>query len=110
MGSVYYPCAPLALQAYANVGATTPATRAFMVALAGAACERDAYNSIAQAGWALTVVDALSDTVLRKARTCLLQFTARWLIYMRVHIAGCMQECVMQRRQKHEGSPEGSSC
>ena len=56
-------------QAYANVCDATPATRAFMVALAEAACERDAYGSIAQAGWALTVVDALSDGVLRRVRS-----------------------------------------
>ena len=40
--------------------------------MAEAACARESYTSIAQAGWALTVIDALSDSMLRKARAFLL--------------------------------------
>lgn len=56
------------LQAYANNGATTPASRAFLHALTLEACERDlAEDSITSMAWALTVVDCLTDDLIRKA-------------------------------------------
>ena len=56
------PC----MQAYANMGSTTPDSKAFQLAMAEAALERASYESVAQAGWALAVIGCLSTRYLRK--------------------------------------------
>ena len=53
-------------QAYANLGVTCPTTKAFLLAMAEEACARESYKSVTQAGWALTVIQALPEDMLRR--------------------------------------------
>ena len=55
-------------QAYANLGVTCPTTKAFLLALAEEACVRESYQAVIQAGWALTVINALPEDMLRRVR------------------------------------------
>ena len=56
------------MQAYANLGVTCPTTKAFLLAMAEAACARESYTSVTHAGWALTVIQALPEDMLRRVR------------------------------------------